>query len=132
MIQCPIEHNYTRDTHGALPRSAHSTLISLIPRIGFENKTYLTIQFQCEHMLTLRGQKVPKSLRLVDLVRSLWRGVSLVNEFESLVLYRNLLQTSPVFVKELTKVNTEDARITMDATLRPHSKLIVNHCWSGS
>ena len=29
--------------------------------------------------------------RLVDLVRSLWRGVSLVNEFESLTLDRNLL-----------------------------------------
>ena len=34
---------------------------------------------------------VPKSLRLVDLVRSLWRGTSLVNEFENLVLDRNLL-----------------------------------------
>ena len=50
----------------------------------------------------LRGQMLPKSLCLVDLVRNLWKSVSLVYEFESLVLDRNLLQTSPVFVKELT------------------------------
>ena len=70
-------------------------------------------------MLTLRGQMVPKSLRLINLVV---RGVRLANEFENLVLDRNLPQTSPVFVKELTKGNTEDVRITTDATLRPHSK----------
>ena len=40
----------TRDKHGAFPRSARSTLISLIPRIGSGNETYLTVQFQCKHM----------------------------------------------------------------------------------
>ena len=42
-------------------------------------------------MLTLREQMPLKLLRLVDLVRSLWRGASQDYEFESLVLDRNLL-----------------------------------------
>ena len=37
-------------------------------------------------MLTLRGRMIPKTLLLIDLVRNLWRGVSLVNDFVSLAL----------------------------------------------
>ena len=59
---------------------AQSTLQNLVPRMGSGNKMHLMVQFQCEHVgqdkvliLALRDQK---SLRLVDLVRSLWRGAS--------------------------------------------------------